>query len=342
MKKSFKGSALLAPLPVVMVSCGSKEKNNENIITIGWTGIINSSPAITYVSIRPERYSHDIIEESGEFVINLTTGALAKETDFCGVKSGRDLDKFKEMGLTKEYGEEVSCPMIVESPVNLECKVIGKQTFNTHDMYMAEIVKVHVDETYIDDKGKFNLDKARLLSYIHGEYFTTSKLALGKFGYSIMKPKTKKRLNKTAHEERIAKNKEKREKNKNLELDKSAKYKDRTYKVNKPTKAAYSHSVREDRREAGNYKSSKPEGRGYRSDRKENRDYKSGKPEGRGYRSDRREARDYKFGKPEGRPYKSNEYEEKDYRPKKPVGRPFKLDGSVGKVSRISKSDNKF
>lgn len=192
-KVSMKPGTMLNPVPAVMVTCGNDEE--KNIITIAWTGIINSEPPITYVSVRKSRHSHHLIEESGEYVINLTTEELAKATDFCGVKSGRDLDKFRETGLTPEAAEIVSCPMIKESPVNLECKVLEVKEYPTHDMFIAEIVKVHADEKYFDEKGRICLDQAGMLSYNHGEYFGLKRNPIGKFGYSIMKPKTRKRIN---------------------------------------------------------------------------------------------------------------------------------------------------
>lgn len=192
-KKTFKPGTMLNPVPVVMVSCGDGKRNN--IITIAWTGIVNSEPPMTYISVRKSRFSHKMISESKEFIINMTTEELAKATDFCGVRSGKDLDKFREMKLTPIQGEEVKCPMIGESPVNLECKVKDIYEYPSHDMFVAEIVKVHVDETLIDEKGKILLDKANLICYNHGEYFGIKKHPIGRFGYSVMKAKTKKRLN---------------------------------------------------------------------------------------------------------------------------------------------------
>ena len=169
MKKTMKPATLLMPLPAVMVSCGSLEK--PNIITIAWTGIVNSTPPMTYISVRKSRYSHDLIAESGEFVINLTTEALTFATDYCGVKSGREVDKFTEMKLTPLAAGEVSCPMIAESPINLECKVREVHEYPSHDMFVAEIVAVHVDEELIDEKGRFEMEKAGLMAYVHGQYF---------------------------------------------------------------------------------------------------------------------------------------------------------------------------
>ena len=208
MKKSFKPGTLLSPVPAVMVSCGDGEE--KNIITIGWTGIINSDPPITYISVRKSRHSHHIIEKTGEFVINLTTEKLAFAADYCGVRSGRDVDKFKEMRLTPESADIVKCPMIAQSPVNLECRVIEVKSYPTHDMFIAEIVAMHADEEIVNEKGKIDMSAAGLIAYVHGEYFGLKKAPLGRFGYSVMKPKTKKRLNRQKHEERISRNREKR------------------------------------------------------------------------------------------------------------------------------------
>lgn len=191
-KRSFKGGAMLNPVPAVMVSCGSRK---PNIITIAWTGIVNSNPPMTYISVRKERYSHNIIENTGEFVINLCSEELAFATDFCGVRSGRDTDKFKEMKLTPERAEIVRCPMIKESPVNIECRVREIIELGSHDMFIADILKVHVDEQYIDRSGRIRLDQASLVAYNHGEYFGLKRQPIGKFGFSVMKPKTKKRIN---------------------------------------------------------------------------------------------------------------------------------------------------
>lgn len=209
-KISLKPGTLLCPVPAVMVTCGQGDE--KNIITIGWTGIINTQPPITYVSVRKSRHSHSLISKEQEFVINLTTEALAFATDYCGVKSGKDVDKFEEMKLTPVPAEMVSCPMIKESPVNLECKVIEVKEYPTHDMFIAEIVKIHVDESVMDEDGRIALEKAGLLAYIHGEYFGIKKAPLGKFGFSVMKKKTKKRINREKHQKRIEANRNAREK----------------------------------------------------------------------------------------------------------------------------------
>ena len=190
-KRALKPGTLLGPLPAVMVTCG--DMDNANIITIAWTGIVNSDPPMTYVSVRPGRYSHDIIEKTGEFAINLVTSDLTYETDFCGVRSGRDMDKFKEMGLTKEKAEIISCPLIAESPVNLECRVTEKHIYGTHDMFIAEIINVKVDETLMEKDGRLALEKAGLISFLHGDYIPLKKSPIGNLGYSVMKKKTKKR-----------------------------------------------------------------------------------------------------------------------------------------------------
>lgn len=191
-KRSFKPGTMLNPVPVVMVSCG--DVNHGNIITVAWTGIVNSDPPMTYVSIRKERYSHEIIKNAGAFVINLTTEELTFATDYCGVKSGRDTDKFKEQKLTPLPAEKVKAPLIAQSPVNLECKVKEIHEYGSHDMFIAEIVNVQAAEEWIDETGRIRLDKAGLICYNHGEYFGLRRQPLGRFGFSVMKPKTKKRL----------------------------------------------------------------------------------------------------------------------------------------------------
>ena len=191
MKVTSKPGPLMAPLPTVMVSCGDME--NSNILTIAWTGIINSDPPMTYISVQPKRHSYEIIKKSGEFVINVTTEELVKAMDYCGVKSGRDVDKFKELGLHKENAEQLAVPMIAESPVNLECKVVETKELGSHVMFMAEIVAVHVDDRYVDEKGAYDYGAMNYVAFNHGKYYKVDKKPLGFFGYSIMKPKTAKR-----------------------------------------------------------------------------------------------------------------------------------------------------
>ena len=167
----------------------------SNIITIAWTGIVNSDPAMTYISVRPSRYSYDLIRESGEFVINLTNDKLIRATDLCGVKSGRDGDKFQLAKLTKEPASQLACPMIAESPISLECRVKQVLPLGSHDMFLAEIVAVNVDESLLDEKGKLHLSRAGLMSYSHGEYFGQGR-RLGSFGCSVRKKTPPKKTNK--------------------------------------------------------------------------------------------------------------------------------------------------
>lgn len=192
-KVVWKPGTLLAPVPAVMVSCGTMEKSN--IITIAWTGIVNSDPAMTYISVRPSRYSYDLIRESGEFVINLTNDKLIRATDLCGVRSGRDGDKFQLAKLTKEPASQLACPMIAESPISLECRVKQVLPLGSHDMFLAEIVAVNVDESLLDEKGKLHLSRAGLMSYSHGEYFGQGR-RLGSFGCSVRKKTPPKKTNK--------------------------------------------------------------------------------------------------------------------------------------------------
>ena len=184
-KQIWKPGNMLYPLPVVMVSVADKE-GKQNIITIAWTGTICSDPPMVSISVRPERYSYHMIKETGEFVINLTTKELAFATDYCGVKSGRDVDKFAALQLTPVRGEKVKAPLIAESPVNLECKVTEVKHLGTHDMFMAEVVCVHADEKYMDEQNRFQLEMADPIVYSHGTYMTTGE-KIGTFGYSVRK-----------------------------------------------------------------------------------------------------------------------------------------------------------
>lgn len=191
MKVNSTPGPLLAPLPTVMVSCGTMEESN--ILTVAWTGIINSNPPMTYISVQPKRHSHDIIEKSGEFVINLVSADLAKAMDFCGVRSGRDIDKFESQGLTKEKGDTVLAPLIKESPVNIECKVKDVVRLGSHDMFMAEITAVHIDDRFVDEKGAYDYGAMDLVAFTHGKYYRLRPEEIGFFGFSVMKPKTAKR-----------------------------------------------------------------------------------------------------------------------------------------------------
>lgn len=193
-KQKWKPGNMVYPLPAVLVSCGDKE-GNYNLMTAAWTGTICSDPPMVYVSVRKERHSHHMIQETGEYVINLTTEKLARATDFCGVRSGRNMDKFKEMGLTPVTGELQYAPMVGESPVSIECRVTQVLELGSHDMFMAEVTAVYVDEAYMDEKGTFHLEKADPLVYSHGQYYGIGK-HLGGFGYAVRKKPVKKQQRK--------------------------------------------------------------------------------------------------------------------------------------------------
>lgn len=187
-KQIWKPSTLLNPVPVVLVTCADKE-GKKNVFTVAWAGTINSKPPMVSISIRKSRYSHEIIKNSGEFVINLTTRKLVRVADYCGVKCGRDVDKFKEMNLELEKASKVLAPIIKSSPINLECRVDRIIELGSHDMFIAEIVACQVDDLLMDSDGKLNLDKADLICYSHGEYWSLDK-SLGYFGYSVTKKET--------------------------------------------------------------------------------------------------------------------------------------------------------
>ena len=188
-KQNWKAGNMLYPVPAVMVSCMAKDKDAvPNIITLAWAGTVCSDPVMLSVSVRPERYSHDIIEKSGEFVVNLVTEDLTRACDWCGVRSGRDFDKFKEMKLTAYVSDFMETPAISESPVNIYCKVKDILRLGSHDMFFAEVTGVTVDEAYMDENGRFDLSATKLIAYSHGEYFALGK-KLGKFGYSVKKKK---------------------------------------------------------------------------------------------------------------------------------------------------------
>ncbi len=175
------------PVPAVLVSCADKE-GNKNIITIAWTGTICSDPPMAYISVRKERHSYDMIKETGEFVINLPSEELVRAVDYCGCTSGLKVDKFKKMNLTAGKSSKISAPSIEEAPVSIECKVTKIVPLGTHDMFMAEVLAINVDEKYIDEKGSFHMDDVKLLAYSHGEYYSLGK-KLGKFGWSVKKKK---------------------------------------------------------------------------------------------------------------------------------------------------------
>ena len=187
-KIKWRGGALTSPVPPCMVSCGTMEESN--IITVAWTGIVNTVPPKTYISVRPSRHSYKLIKESGEFVVNLTSADLVKKADFCGIYTGAKVNKFEKCDLHKEKASEISCPLIAESPLSLECKVTEMIPLGTHDMFLADIVAVDVDEELINADGKLRLDKAGLVAYAHGTYFELGK-KIGTFGFSVAKKKKK-------------------------------------------------------------------------------------------------------------------------------------------------------
>lgn len=188
MKVQWKSGTFIYPIPAVMVSCGNMEKSN--IITVAWTGILNTNPAMCYISVRSERFSHNIIKENREFAINLTTKNLAFATDWCGVKSGNDVDKFKEMHLSKEEANIIKAPLIKESPISLECRVKEIIPLGSHDMFLSEILSIDVDEKYIDENGKFDISKCNLIAYANGGYYELNN-EIGKFGFSVKKTNRK-------------------------------------------------------------------------------------------------------------------------------------------------------
>lgn len=201
-KQAFKPGNMLYPLPAVMVSCQYKDafdpeckkpelQGKPNIITVAWVGTVCTNPPMLSISVRPERYSYHIIEQSGEFVVNLTTEALVRAADFCGVRSGRDIDKFKEMHLTAQPSREISAPGIAESPVNIECRVQQILPLGSHNMILANVAAVTVDDSYMDETGKFHLNDTGLISYSHGAYFRLGK-QMGTFGFSVSKKSAKK------------------------------------------------------------------------------------------------------------------------------------------------------
>lgn len=190
MKQSWKPGTMIYPLPAVLISCGANAEEH-NLFTVAWTGTVCTNPPMCYISVRPERHSYEIIKRTGEFVINLTNSALARATDWCGVRSGRDYDKFAEMGLTPEPAAVVAAPVVAESPVAIECRVKQIVPLGSHDMFIADVVNVLVDEEYINpETGKLELERADMITYCHGEYFRLGE-ALGHFGWSVRKKKKK-------------------------------------------------------------------------------------------------------------------------------------------------------
>ena len=183
-KITWKGSVLLGPIPPVLVSCGTPEA--PNVFTVAWAGIVNTHPPRVSISVRPSRHSYGLIQQSGEFVINLPTTALARAVGWCGVKSGRDVNKFEAMNLTALPASQVGCPLVGESPVNLECKVFQQIPLGTHDLFLADVVAVNVSENLLDAAGKLHLERAGLLAYAHGQYYSLGE-ELGTFGWSVRK-----------------------------------------------------------------------------------------------------------------------------------------------------------
>lgn len=183
-KAIWKGSVLLGPVPPVLVTCGNMEE--ANVLTVAWTGIVCTHPAMTYISVRPQRHSYGIIERTGEYVINLTTTKMARIADYCGMKTGARTDKIKKLGLELMPGTQVQAPVLECAPVSLECRVTQALPLGTHTMFLSEIVAVQADERYLDSKGKLNLQQAGLLAYAHGEYFALGRKC-GDFGFSVKK-----------------------------------------------------------------------------------------------------------------------------------------------------------
>jgi len=195
----WKAGTFEYPLPAVMVTCGDMQ--NSNIITVAWTGILNTNPAMVYISVRPTRYSYKLIKENNEFVINLTNKKLTYATDWCGVRTGAKYDKFKEMNLHKEKAQFVRCPLIKESPVAIECKVKDIVPLGSHDMFVAEVLSIDADEKYIDENGAFDISKCELIAYANGGYYPLGK-KIGKFGFSVQKNKNKKNKKRTKKEQK--------------------------------------------------------------------------------------------------------------------------------------------
>ena len=216
-KQFWKAGNMLYPVPAVMVSC-NREGEKPNIITVAWAGTVCTNPAMLSISVRPERYSYDIIKETKEFVVNLTTKELTYATDYCGVRSGRDVDKFAEMKLTPQPSQKIKAVGIAESPVNIECKVVEIKELGSHHLFLAQVVGVTVEDSYMDEKGKFHLNDIGLVAYSHGEYFELGE-KLGKFGYSVQKKKSekesqKKQLKKQVEEKQRKRNQGEKEKGK--------------------------------------------------------------------------------------------------------------------------------
>lgn len=193
-KRRIKSGPLMAPLPVVLVTVSDGEKSN--VFTAAWSGIVNTRPPMISLSVRPERYSHAMIEKTGSFVINLVNTELVKAADYCGVRSGRNEDKFETLGLEAEPADEVPAPLLTASPLALECRVTEKKSLPTHDLYLAEVTSVHIEEQYVREDGYYDFAAMGLVAYVHGGYYPVGGEAFGGFGFSVMKPKTRKRREK--------------------------------------------------------------------------------------------------------------------------------------------------
>lgn len=189
-KQKWKAGNMLYPLPAVLVTV-TDGQGRDNVFTVAWAGTVCTNPPMVSISVRPERFSHSMLLATGEFVINLTTEEMARAVDYCGVKSGRDVDKFRVLGLTKEPASEVRAPMIKNAPVCIECKVTEVLHLGSHDLFLAKVAAVHAEKKYMDKKGRFHLGDAKMLAYSHGEYYALGK-KLGTFGYSVRKKKTEK------------------------------------------------------------------------------------------------------------------------------------------------------
>ena len=291
-KISWKSGTMISPLPAALISSGTVE--NPNVMTVSWTGIINSDPTITYVSIRPSRYSHEIISKTGEFVINLSTYALAEATDYCGVKSGRTENKFEKMNLTPAKCEKVSAPQVEESPVSIECRVIEVKKYGTHDMFIAEVLAVNVDDKYVEEDGRLALEKAGVISYIHGEYYTLGR-KIGDFGFSV----NKKRLAKAEKTKEEAK-KEREAAKKESEAPKKREYVKREGGFRRERTEGTGERRSSERREGG-YKRRESDGesRG-RSFEKRDGGFRRERTEGTGERSSERREGGYKRRESDG------------------------------------------
>lgn len=187
-KIKWKGSTMLAPVPPVLVTCGDSETNN--VFTVAWTGILSSQPPKTYISVRPERYSHSLLLQTKEFAVNLTTASMVRTVDFCGIRSGKDIDKFAACSIETEDASEIACPLIAASPLSIECRVTEVVPLGSHDMFIADIVAVDVNEELVDRDGKLHLEGCQLAAYAHGEYFALGK-KIGSFGFSVKKKRKK-------------------------------------------------------------------------------------------------------------------------------------------------------